>query len=109
MLQQDEPGDYVIGTGEMHTVREFVELRLRARRIWTGSEYVEIDPRYFRPAEVEALPGGRVQGRERARLGAPGDIRELVQMMVDAELDELARAAHRAVLTPGGRRRASTR
>ena len=51
MLQQDAPGDYVIGTGESHTVREFVELAFgHAHMDWR--KHVKIDPRYYRPAEV---------------------------------------------------------
>ena len=56
MLQQDEPGDYVIATGESHSVREFVEA-VFGRLGLDWQEYVEIDPRYFRPAEVDFLQG----------------------------------------------------
>jgi GDPmannose 4,6-dehydratase len=55
MLQQDEPDDYVIGTGESHSVKDFMEACFKAVGIDTWKDYVEIDPRYYRPAEVESL------------------------------------------------------
>ena len=70
MLQQPEPDDYVIATGEMHTVREFVDDGLRPRRASTGSEHVEIDPRYFRPTEVDELCGDASKAAAGARLAA---------------------------------------
>ncbi len=70
MLQQDEPDDYVIATGETHSVREFVEVGLRPSSASTGSDYVEIDPRYFRPTEVDVLLGRRHQGASEARAGS---------------------------------------
>ena len=57
MLQQEQPDDYVVATGETHSVREFVEEAFRPARTWTGEKYVKIDPRYFRPAEVDLLLG----------------------------------------------------
>ena len=88
MLQQDEPDDYVIATGEMHTVREFVRGRLRAASGSTGSDYVEIDPRYLRPTEVDEL-SATPQGRRAARLGADGRrSTELVRIMLEADLRE---------------------
>ena len=70
MLQQDEPDDYVVATGETHSVREFVRARLRARRPRLASSTSCIDPRFFRPAEVDLLVGDAVEGARRARLGA---------------------------------------
>jgi GDPmannose 4,6-dehydratase len=55
MLQQDEPNDYVIGTGESHSVGDFVEAGFKAVGIDNWKDYVEIDPHYYRPAEVESL------------------------------------------------------
>lgn len=85
MLQQPEPDDFVIATGEMHTVREFVEsVFLLAGLDW--QKYVVIDPAYFRPTEVEALCGDaskaqRILGwRPRTRFA------ELVRIMVEADL-----------------------
>ena len=75
MLQADEPDDYVIATGETHRVREFLE---RGRSSTLGLDWephVEIDPRYFRPAEVDVLLGDASQGARAARLGADGRLR----------------------------------
>jgi GDPmannose 4,6-dehydratase len=87
MLQQDEPGDYVIATGEMHTVAEFVETAFAlVDRDW--QDHVEIDPRSFRPTEVDALCGG-------ARKAAPvldwrprTTFDHLVRLMLEADLRE---------------------
>lgn len=85
MLQQDEPGDYVIGTGEMHSVREFVERAFTAADLdWR--QYVCIDPRYYRPAEVDALQADFSHARR--VLGWQPTVRfnELVPLMVEADL-----------------------
>mgnify|MGYP001111260655 CR=1 FL=1 len=90
MLQQDEPDDFVVGTGEMHTVREFVEIAFeRVGLDW--KEYVEIDPRYYRPAEVEALQANPTKARQRLGWEHRTSFRELVHIMVDAEVAELER------------------
>ena len=69
MLQQDKPDDYVIATGETHSVREFCEEAFGHVGLdW--QKYVEIDPRYFRPAEVDYLLGDAAQGPRGARLEA---------------------------------------
>ena len=57
MLQQDEPDDYVIATGETHTVRELLDVAFGASASTTGRRYVKQDPRFFRPAEVDLLIG----------------------------------------------------
>ena len=102
MLQQDEPDDYVVATGEMHTVREFIEkafARLGHVIEWrdkgvdevgidtsTGKTVVRIDPRYFRPAEVEQLLGD--PSKAKAKLGWVPEVKfeELVKIMVDGDL-----------------------
>ena len=96
MLQQDEPCDYVIGTGEMHTVREFVELAF-ARVELDWREFVDLDTRYLRPAEVEALEAD--PSRARAALGWHHHVgfEELVRIMVDAELATLAQRSSGAL------------
>ena len=70
MLQQPEPDDYVVATGEMHTVREFVRGRLRLWSGSTGEDHVGIDPRYFRPTEVDELCGDASKAARSARLAA---------------------------------------
>jgi GDPmannose 4,6-dehydratase len=85
MLQQDQPDDYVIATGEMHSVRDFLVLAFGQVGLdW--SRYVELDKRYLRPAEVDMLVGD--PSKARAKLGWQPKVRlpELVKMMVDADL-----------------------
>jgi len=87
MLQQPEPDDYVIATGVMHSVREFVELAFAlVGRDWR--EFVEIDPRYFRPTEVDELRGDASKARERLGWHARTDLSTLVRLMVEADLRE---------------------
>ena len=73
MLQQDEPDDYVIATGETHSRPRVPRAGLRPRSASTGRSYVEIDPRYFRPAEVDLLLGDASKAR-RPRLEAEGHV-----------------------------------
>jgi len=90
MLQQETPGDYVIGTGESHSVREFVETAFAYAGLdW--KEYVRIDPRYFRPAEVNALRADASQARRVFGWEPRVGFQELVRMMVDADLADLQR------------------
>jgi GDPmannose 4,6-dehydratase len=85
MLQQDEPDDYVIGTGEMRSVREFVERAFAAAGLdW--QEYVCIDQRYYRPAEVDALQADFSKARRALGWEPTVTFEELVRMMVDADL-----------------------
>jgi GDPmannose 4,6-dehydratase len=87
MLQQPEARDYVIATGEMHSVREFVELAFSlVGRDW--QEFVEIDPRYFRPTEVDELRGDASLARERLGWQSRTTFAELVRLMVEADLRE---------------------
>jgi GDPmannose 4,6-dehydratase len=91
MLQQDGPDDYVIATGECHSVREFLqEAFAYAGLDWR--EHVEIDSRYFRPAEVDLLLGDA--GKAKAKLGWEPKVKfkELVRLMVDADLAALREA-----------------
>lgn len=89
MLQQDEPDDYVIATGESHSVREFLEEAFGLLGLdWR--QYVEIDPRYFRPTEVEFLLGDATKARQKLGWKPKVTFKELVKMMVEHDL-ELAR------------------
>jgi len=90
MLQQDQPEDYVIATGEKHSVRELVETAF-ARVELDWREYVELDPALLRPAEVNTLCGDAAKAR--ARLGWRPSVTflELVGMMVDADLERVRR------------------
>jgi len=86
MLQTDEPDDYVVATGETHSVQEFVEAAFGAVGISDWKQYVKIDPRYKRPAEVPHLRG-RV-GKVQKKLGWKPKVAfaELVKMMVEADI-----------------------
>ena len=88
MLQQDEPEDFVIGTGETHTVREFLELSF-AHLGLDWRDHVEIDSRYLRPAEVEALQADPSQARTRLNWRHRVTFPELVKLMVNPEMDQL--------------------
>ena len=93
MLQQERPDDYVIATNETHSVREFLEAAFtHAGLDW--AKHVEIDPRYYRPAEVDLLIGD--YGKARKKLGWEPRTRfaDLVKLMVDADIELLRR--HRA-------------
>jgi GDPmannose 4,6-dehydratase len=116
MLQQPEPDDYVLATGESHSVREFVELAFAqiGRRIaWrgagrdeqgvdaaSGEVLVEIDPRYFRPAEVDALLGDPTKARNRLGWSHKTSFRDLVREMVEADLVEVDREYRRHDVAP---------
>jgi GDPmannose 4,6-dehydratase len=88
MLQADAPDDYVIATGETHSVREFLELAFsHAGLDWQS--HVEIDPRYFRPSEVDVLQGDATKARERLGWAPKVGFEELVTLMVDADVTAL--------------------
>ena len=89
MLQQPEADDYVISTGKMISVREFCELAFGHVGL-NYKDFVEIDPRYFRPAEVEQLLGDCSKARGRLGWIPKVDVKSLAVMMVEHDL-ELAR------------------
>jgi len=84
MLQQDEPGDYVVATGECHSVREFLD-EVSGYLGMDWNEHVEIDPRYFRPSEVDVLQGDASKARSVLQWEPRASFRELARMMVDAD------------------------
>jgi GDPmannose 4,6-dehydratase len=106
-VQQPEPGDYVLATGEEHSVREFVEQAFACvgRTIeWRGSGLaekgvdardgrvlIEIDERYFRPTETDALLGDPSKARQKLGWHHKISFNELVREMVDADLQEMRR------------------
>jgi GDPmannose 4,6-dehydratase len=92
MLQQSEADDYVIATQESHTVRELCELAF-ARIGLDWEKHVLIDERFVRPAEVDLLVGNPAKARERLRWKPTVTFRELVHMMVDADLKRLKEGA----------------
>ena len=97
MLQQDEPDDYVIATGETNSVRDFLgEAFGYVDLDW--QKYVEIDPRYYRPTEVDVLLGDASKARQKLGWRPKVKFRDLVRMMVDADLQaESTRASDPAV------------
>ncbi len=92
MLQQDEPSDLVFGTGESHSVREFVEEAFGYVELdWR--QYVEVDPRYFRPTEVELLQANPSEAKRRLGWEAKVPFGDLVRIMVDADMEALGLGA----------------
>jgi len=85
MLQADKPEDYVIATGETHTVREFLELAFR-RLDLDWQKYVKIDTKYYRPTEVDLLIGDASKAKRDLGWEAKVRFEELANMMVDADL-----------------------
>lgn len=86
MLQQDKPDDYVIATGETHSVKEFLEEAFNYLDLdW--QEYVEIDPRYFRPTEVEILIGDASKAKKKLKWEPKVKFKELVKIMEEADLE----------------------
>ena len=88
MLQQAEPDDYVIATNETHSVREFLEVAFDYVGLdW--KKHVEIDPRYYRPAEVDLLIGDPTKARRKLGWEPKTKFVDLVKLMVDADIDLL--------------------
>ncbi|MBP2664971.1 MAG: GDP-mannose 4,6-dehydratase, partial [Firmicutes bacterium] len=107
MLQQEQPEDYVIATGETHSVREFIELAFKHAGIdiiWrgtgleekgidsaSGKEIVHVDPHYFRPAEVDLLLGDPTKAREKLGWKSETSFEQLVSMMVTEDFKNVER------------------
>ena len=90
ILDHDRPDDWVVATGEMHTVREFCTLAFEIAGLGDFERYVEVDPRYFRPAEVDALRGDATKARTELGWEPEVAFEELVEIMVKADIDALA-------------------
>jgi GDPmannose 4,6-dehydratase len=88
MLQQPEGGDYVVATGETHSIRDFLDVAFQRVNIDDWGSYVTQDPRFFRPAEVDLLIGDATKAREQLGWAPKVTFAELVTMMVDADLAE---------------------
>ena len=88
MLQQDKPDDYVVATGETHSVREFLEESFTYAGLdW--KKYVELDPRYLRPSEVDLLIGDGSKAKRQLNWEPKTKFKELVRLMVDADIQLL--------------------
>jgi GDPmannose 4,6-dehydratase len=90
MLQQDQPDDFVIATGEKHSVRELVDIAFDQAGV-DPEGHVKLDPRFLRPAEVEHLVGDHSKAREELGWEPRTSFEELVRMMVDADVELLGR------------------
>ncbi len=89
MLQMDRPDDFVVGTGQTHSVREFCELAFS----YVGldyQDYVVQDTRFYRPAEVDLLVANPIKANQELKWSPKVDFRGLAHMMVDADLKRLA-------------------
>jgi len=104
MLQADEPGDFVIATGESHSVKEFLDLAFGQLDLdW--KDHVDIDPRYYRPAEVDLLIGDSSKARRVLGWEPTISFNELVTLMINHDLDL---AKQEAGQTAGGQRSTGT-
>jgi GDPmannose 4,6-dehydratase len=91
MLQQPEADDYVLATGKTHSVRELLEVAFATVGL-NWAEYVEVDPKFIRPAEVDHLCGDAAKAREKLGWEPEVSFEELVKMMVEADLEVVRRA-----------------
>ena len=85
MLQHDEPDDFVLATGETQTVQEFADIVFQQLEL-NPADYIEIDPRYFRPAEVDLLLGDASKAKEKLGWTATTSLAELARLMVENDL-----------------------
>jgi GDPmannose 4,6-dehydratase len=88
MLQQDEPDDYVIATGETHSIRDLLEVSFRLAGYDEWERFVQQDPRFFRPSEVNLLIGDATKAHEKLGWRPRVTFEELVQMMYEHDLKE---------------------
>ena len=99
MLQQDRPDDYVIATGESHSVRELVEVAFGHVGLdW--QKYVRLDPKFLRPAEVDLLIGDATKAQKALGWTPEVDFTALVKMMVDADMARLSQPGVRVDRVP---------
>ena len=97
MLQADEPEDYVVATGEEHSVREFAEIAFQHAGLDMG-RHVVVDPAFLRPAEVDHLVGDATKARTKLGWESRVSFRELAEIMVDADIERLTSTATRPEL-----------
>jgi GDPmannose 4,6-dehydratase len=87
MLQQDNPDDYVICTGETHTIREFLDVAFSHINIFDWTNFVVIDPEFYRPAEVDYLKGDATKANTVLNWKPQTSFSKLIKMMVDSDID----------------------
>ncbi|MBI5020659.1 MAG: GDP-mannose 4,6-dehydratase [Ignavibacteriales bacterium] len=96
MMQQEKPDDFVIATGETHTIREFLDEAFSyAGMDW--KKYVKIDPRYYRPAEVDLLIGDASKAKQKLGWNPKTTFKQLVRLMVDADIELLNNERHLSI------------
>jgi GDPmannose 4,6-dehydratase len=93
MLQQDEPDDYVIATGESHSVGELLDEAFSYAGL-NWKDYLDVDPRYYRPAEVDLLLGDASKAERKLRWQAKTKFKELIRLMMDADMALAEREAY---------------
>jgi GDPmannose 4,6-dehydratase len=98
MLQEDEPDDFVVASGEEHSIRELVDIAFSHAGL-DPDDHVQTDPRFLRPAEVDQLVGDASKARERLGWAPRTSFRELVELMVDADVSRLATAGRTQAAT----------
>lgn len=91
MVQKDEPSDYVVSTGEQHTIREVLEISFNRLGITDWEKFVESDPRFKRPAELHSLCGDSSKARKELGWEPKTSFKQLIEMMVDADMERLSR------------------
>jgi GDPmannose 4,6-dehydratase len=96
MLQQDEPDDYVVATGEAHSILEFAEPAFSHAGL-DHEQYVKVDAEFLRPAEVDHLVGDASKAREKLGWEPTVTFQELVELMVDADLERVAAGRHASI------------
>ena len=87
MLQQETPDDYVICTGETHTIREFLDVAFRQVEVEDWSNFVVIDPEFYRPAEVDYLRGDNTKAKSKLGWNPRTTFEDLVTLMVEADVE----------------------
>ena len=95
MLQQPEGDDYVVATGETHSIEELLKVAFQVVEIDNWKDYVKQDPRFMRPAEVDLLIGDATKARTRLGWEPKVGFEELVEMMVRSDLAEQSALANR--------------
>ncbi len=90
MLQQDEPDDFVIATGQSHSVKEFLKEAFEYAGLGDWKKYIEIDKRYFRPSEVENLVGDISKAKEKLKWQPKVKFKDLIKIMIDADFRAVA-------------------
>jgi len=93
MLQQDEPEDYVIATGATHSVKDLVQIAFDYVNL-NWEDYVVIDPKFVRPAEVDLLLGDSTKAKDKLGWKPAVDFKSLIEMMVDADLEKVKNNIH---------------